>query len=300
MEDYLREVKSTPLPAGFAFYTSLSSPQPLNDLVRYSQFLNKYPNTTLQLAIWTGLKDFGSPGYYLDEIVNGEHDENIIDLANACKGIRRPIFLRFGYEFDGAHNAYPPEKYIEAYKYFVDMMREQGVNNVAYVWHSWGVNAYYDTQNYPEQYPAIQEDINQELWYPGDEYVDWVAVSIFGTGWGNLNENSVIQYLLSFAEKKKKPVMIAESAAIKTSNHRDPNWVIPNSLWFQNVFSLMDNNKSIKAFTYINVDWEEGNSSNTWGDTQIQKSSTDVRNYWLSKIQPFLHGDENLFEEIGF
>lgn len=300
MEDYLSDVKSDPLPAGFAFYTSLSGDQPGNDMIRYIQFLNKYPNTTLQLAIWTGLREFGDPGYYLDNVINGEHDSNIIQLATAVKSIDRPVYIRFGYEFDGFHNSYPPDKYIAAYKYFVDLMREQQVTNVAYVWHSWGVGAYYGNDDFPEQYPALDRAATQELWYPGDDYVDWVGLSIFGTGWGNLSSNSVIQYLIEFAETKGKPIMLAETAAIKTTNQRDPNWVIPNSQWFQNVFSLMDNNESIKAFTYINVDWEEDNSSDTWGDTRIQQASTDVRNYWLSKIQPFLHGDENLFGQLGY
>lgn len=300
MEDYILNVKSDANPAGFAFYISLSGSKPLNDMARYKVFLNKYPNTTLQLAIWTGEERWGEPGYYLDEIVSGNHDETIKGLAVACKSINRPIFIRFGYEFDGAHNAYPPDKYKAAYIYFVDMMREQGVQNVAYVWHSWGVSAYYGTNDHPTYYPERSTAATQELWYPGDEYVDWVAMSVFGSGWGNLNSNQVVQYLIDFADDRDKPVMLAETAAIKTTNQNDPNWVIPNSIWFQNVFSLIENNKSIKAFTYINVDWEGDNASSTWGDTRIQEASTDVRNYWLSKIQPFLHGDDRLFERIGF
>ena len=215
MEDYLTQVKSSPLPAGFAFYTSLSGDNAKNDLATYYQFLRKYPNTTLQLAIWTGARDFGVPGYYLDEIVSGEHDSSIIDMANSFKNIDRPIFIRFGYEFDGYHNAYPPDKYIAAHKYFVELMRDQGVTNVAYVWHSWGVGAYYGSEDYPDQYPNIERGATQELWYPGDDYVDWVALSIFGTGWGDLNSNSVVQYLINFAESHGKPVMLAETAAIK-------------------------------------------------------------------------------------
>lgn len=300
MEDYITSVKSDPIPAGFAFYTSLSGNNTVEDMVRYIIFLNKYPNTTLQLAIWTGHREFGEPGYYLDEIVNGDHDSSIIQLASALNSIDRPVYIRFGYEFDGLHNSYPPDKYIAAYKYFVDLMREQNVNNVAYVWHSWGVGAYYGSDDFPDFYPNLGRVATQELWYPGDDYVDWVALSIFGNGWGNLNTNSVVQYLIEFAESRGKPIMLAETAAIKTTNRSDPNWVIPNSQWFQNVFSLMENNESIKALTYINVDWEGDNPSSTWGDTRIQEATTDVRNYWVSKIQSFLHADEDLFNQLGY
>ena len=301
MEDYITEVRSNPLPAGFAFYISISGNSTREDMARYILFLRKYPNSTLQLAIWTGLRDFGTPGYYLDEVVNGEHDENIVDLANALKSMDIPVYIRFGYEFDGYHNAYPPDKYKAAYIYFVDKMRTEGVENASYVWHSWGTNAYYSSDDFPDQYPEITGVATQELWYPGDEYVDWVGLSIFGSGWGNLNQNSVIQNLIGFAEVHNKPVMLAETAAIKTSNSVDSDWVIPNTNWFANVYSLIENNKNtVKAFTYINVDWVGDNTESTWGDTRIQQSPPEVLGFWKSKISTLVHGDSELFGKIGY
>ena len=300
MEAYIAKVRKTPTPAGFAFYTSLSDGAVQKDMPRYKTFLDKYPNTVLQLAIWTGERKWGNPGYYLDDIVNGRYDLNIYVLAQNCKDFGRPIFIRLGYEFDGWHNAYPPDKYIAAWRYFVDKMRSLGVTNVAYVWHSWGVDAYYGHDDYPDYYPALPgQKITQELWYPGDDYVDWVALSVFGIGWGNLATNDVVQYLIHFAEDHGKPVTLAESAAIKTTNSRDGNWVIPNTKWFENVFALCSRNV-VKAFTYINVDWEERNDSSTWGDTQIQHAPPSVMVYWLDHIAPFLHADAALYSKIGY
>ena len=300
MRDYIEEVQGDPLPAGFAFYTSLSGNATANDMGRHINFLRDYPNSTLQLAIWTGERQWGTPGYYLDEILSGEHDQNIITLAEACKSMNRPIYIRFGYEFDGWHNAYPPDKYIAAYRYFVDMMRDHGVTNVAYVWHSWGVGAYYGSEDYPDLYPELGRAATQELWYPGDDYVDWIAISVFGTGWGNLRTNTVIQYLLGLAEDHDKPLMLAESAAIKTTEQSDPNWVIQSTSWHANVFNFINNNNAVKAFTYINVDWEGDNPSSTWGDTRIQAASPAVQSYWLNNVGSLLHANENLFETLGF
>jgi len=301
MQAYMDKVRKTPAPAGFAYYTSLSDGAVQGDLPRYKAFIDQYPNSVLQLAIWTGERQWGDPGYYLDEIISGRYDANILALATLCKDFGKPIFIRFGYEFDGWHNAYPPKKYIAAYRYFVDKMRDLGVQNVAYVWHSWGVGAYYGTDDFPQFYPELPAgtEVNQELWYPGDDYVDWVGLSIFGIGWGDLTANDVVQYMLSFAETHDKPVMIAESAAIKTTNSRDASWVIPNINWFKNVFTLCERDV-VKAFTYINVDWEERNSGSTWGDTQIQNAAPGVTSYWLSKITPFLHADVVLYNKIGY
>ncbi len=302
MEAYISKVKNSPVPAGFAYYTSLSDGAVQNDMPRYKSFLDKYPNTVLQLAIWTGERQWGNPGYYLDSILMGKYDHNITALANACKTFAKPIFIRFGYEFDGWHNAYPPDKYIAAYRYFVDKMRAQNVSNVAYVWHSWGVSAYYGNADFPQYYPKLPDDtaVTQELWYPGDDYVDWVAMSIFGIGWGNLKTNEVVQFLITFADTHNKPVMLAETAAINTSGNRNANWVIPNTKWFEQVFDLCKSNNAVKAFTYINVDWEESNASSTWGDTQIQNAPYSVINYWLLKIKPFLHADSDLYSKIGY
>ncbi len=301
MEAYMNKLRKDPTPAGFAYYTSLSDGAVQKDLPRYKAFLDKYPNTVLQLAIWTGERQWGDPGYYLDDVVKGRYDKNIEALAAACKTFGRPIFIRLGYEFDGWHNAYPPDKYIAAYKYFVDAMRAEGVENVAYVWHSWGVGAYYGTDDFPQFYPRLPagQAVTQELWYPGDDYVDWVALSVFGIGWGDLTANSVVQYLVSFAEQHNKPVMLAETAAIKTSERRDANWVIPKTNWFEHVFQLCERD-AVKAFTYINVDWEERSSSSTWGDTQIQSASPSVIGYWLNKSAALLHAGPDLYTMIGY
>jgi len=299
MEAYMNKVRKNPAPAGFAFYTSLSNNAVQKDMPRYQAFLEKYPDTALQLAIWTGERQWGNPGYYLDDIVRGRYDVNILALATACKTFDRPIYIRFGYEFDGAHNAYPPDKYIAAYCYFVDKMRDLGVKNVAYVWHSWGVAPYYGNNDYPQYYPDLSGQPTQELWYPGDDYVDWVALSVFGIGWGDLTTNTVVQWLITFSEDHGKPVMLAEAAAIKTSGSRDGSWVIPNTAWFENVFELCSRN-SVKALTYINVDWEERNSGSTWGDTQIQNASPSVIVYWLENIEPFIHAGPDFYSIIEY
>ncbi len=302
MESYISEVRQSPVPAGFAFYTSLSPGAVQNDLPRIKAFLNKYPNTVLQLAVWTGELQWGNPGYYLDQITSGTFDLNISALASACRDLKRPVYIRFGYEFDGSHNAYPPDKYIAAYRHFVDKMRAAGVDNAAYVWHSWGVEPYYGEDDYPAYYPALPagQTVTQDLWYPGDDYVDWTAVSIFGIGWGNLKTNTVIQRFLDFSVRHGKPLMIAESAAIKTTNRSDPDWVIPNTQWFIQVFDFCNSNDAVKAFTYINVDWEADNPAGTWGNTQIQDAAGPVISYWNAQIPAFLHADRTLFETIRY
>lgn len=303
MKSYIEYFNTLPTPAGFAYYTNLNYGIPGRDVEKMEEFIRQYPNTVLQLALWTG-GNFAStrPGYYLDEVVRGEKDQGIRELAETVKKINKPVFIRFGYEFDGYHNAYPPEKYKAAYRYFVDKMRSYDVYNAVYVWHSWGVTPYYGSNDFPDEYPALPEGTSAsfDLWYPGDDYVDWTAISIFGTGWGDLTQNSTIKSFIELSKSHNKPVMIAESAAIKDWGVRDTSWRIPNANWLNNVFKLMNSEPSIKAFTYINVDWGAHNPTDTWGNTRIQQASTEIQEVWKTNIKRFDHASDSLYNRIGF
>lgn len=301
MEEYFDEIQSDPAPGGFAFYTSLSGSQTKSDLIPIIAFMKKYPNSALQLAIWTGDSNGPYPGYYLDDIVDGKMDGSIEDLAESLTNINdQPVYIRFGYEFDGSHNAYPPDKYIAAYRYFVDKMRALGADNVAYVWHSWGTDAYYGSDQYPDLYPPQSGRVWQDAWYPGDDYVDWTALSIFALGWFDLEQFMAIQFMLDFTEQHDKPMMLAETAAIKLTDGPEPDWVIPNNDWFRNIFGLIKSNDHVKAFTYINVDWERYDPNTSWGDTRVQAASQTVQSYWKDQVNDLLHADEDLFDKLGF
>jgi hypothetical protein len=288
MNTYMQAFAELPAPDGFSFYTNLEADNTNRDFQNALSFMEKHPGAIFHLAVWTG-GNFATtkPGYYLDEISLGFKDKGIKNLANALKRLNRPVLLRFGYEFDGYHNAYPPYKYKTAYRYFVDALRKHGVRNVAFVWHSWGTEPYYGHNDFPVQYPELPEDrpASFDLWYPGDDYVDWMAVSIFGAGYGNLLENKSIMNMAALAKAHKKPLMIAEAAAIKTWGGRDTSWRIPDTNWFRNVFTLMHQVPEVKAFVYINVDWGAHNPADTWGNSRIQDASPEIQAYWREQLR---------------
>ena len=93
-------------------------------------------------------------------------------LAEFFKSIKKPVYLRIGVEFDGAWNRGYEKKlsYILAFRHFVDVLRDQGVKNVATV--SQASASPLDDLN-----EGQHEDIGD--WYPGDDYVDWIGMSWF-------------------------------------------------------------------------------------------------------------------------
>ena len=250
------------------------------------------------LAIGLSITENEHPGG-LDQLVVGEHDDAIRQLGKFFAMIEGPVYLRIGYEFDGAWNRgyEDAERFIVVFRRIVDVLREQGADNVEFVWQ--GAAAVAD-----EILDRGRNDIT--LWYPGDDYVDWMAFSWF------MNPDETIQVpnppytprtplelaneILDFARERRKPVMIAEASpqAMDLNNNtiadHSPIWdgeaggnVTPMTNdeiwnhWFAPTFQLMDDNDDIiRALAYINVNWDSQAmwgppyESGYWGDTRLE------------------------------
>jgi len=263
------------VPGGFMAYTSLRDIQGLRapanqgDGTQYAQkLMDDHPDTVLQLGLWI-VDDCG-------RIARGEMDAKIDRLGDWIEGTRRPVFLRIGYEFDGPHNHYPPEDYVNAFRRIVDHFRRRGIHNVAYVWHSYA--------------SRISRPLGD--WYPGDDYVDWIGISYFN------QSQSQMQPALGFARAHGKPVMIAESSPWKVQTRWPNAW----NLWFVPYFKFIQAN-DIKAVCYISSDWDATNQfrSQHWGDTRLQSNPENLRR-WLEETAQdrYLKASPDLFQRLGY
>lgn len=245
---------------------------------------NLYPTTPMfaNAMISIGYDIVGSE----EKIVRGEENMRIDEMGNWIKSLSpRPVFLRIGYEFDGAEwNFYQPETYKPAYRYIKDRLDEMGITNVAYVWQSKGVGT------------TVDEMRN---WYPGDDYVDWCSYSYFGMPDTNM---------IAFARIVKKPVFIAEATPVFQEDERYFDADIKKEAtarkiwdeWFTNLFQVIEENSDvIKALAYINVDWYAQdmwipNPTFQQCDSRIQMSPY-VTSKWLEKISDttrYIHANE--------
>jgi hypothetical protein len=94
---------------------------------------NLYPGSKLQIGLELPKDNLTE----LSAVGTGKYDNWIRGMADSYKALNQDIFLRVGYEFDGAWNKYDPTAYIAAYHRIVDIFRSEGVNNVAFVWDSY-------------------------------------------------------------------------------------------------------------------------------------------------------------------
>lgn len=124
---------------------------------------------------WT-VTSQNQPTYSLDNITAGTFDPYITKFAKAAAATARPVFIRFAAEMNGdwhvwstGANGNGPGDYIAAYRHVVNVSRAAGGTNIKWVFN-----------------PIVSYEGSTPLTalYPGDSYVDWVALD--GYNWGAL------------------------------------------------------------------------------------------------------------------
>lgn len=252
------------------------------------------------LAIGMSITENEHPGE-LQNLVAGLHDDKIRHLATFIKLVDGTVYLRIGYEFDGAWNNgyWDTENYIAAFRRVTDVLRDEGVTNFKTVWQA-------STSTTDDVIDGGHEDIRQ--WYPGDDYVDWMGVSWFmnphattsvASSFKPLTPLELTNELLEFARERGKPVMIAEASPQGLdllenfkANHvglwdgpagegkidmsNDEIW----DYWFGPLFDLLDENSDvIHSLAYINADWDSQPMwgapypAGFWGDSRLEVNS---------------------------
>ncbi|NAS12886.1 glycoside hydrolase family 26 protein [Poritiphilus flavus] len=286
--EYMDNFPNQPIPGGWAAYWAISEFKGVTETHKnesgtsqnHQMLIDKFPNTVIQSAMWMvgkwNIAKFAA---------NGDYDRVIKKYSNWAKSAKRPIYLRIGYEFDGPHNELDPEEYVKAYRNIVDVIRKKGVDNIAFVWHSYASKPYKD-------YPL-------SAWYPGDEYVDWVAISVFGHAYAGTDFGPDCDNVLKFAKEHKKPVMIAESNPIKGIDKESADvW----DDWFVNLFSFAYS-KNIKAISFINEDWTRTRipGISEWKDSRLYNNE-QVSRAWFKETEKnrYLKQSEELYKQLGY
>jgi hypothetical protein len=185
-------------------------------------------------------------------------------LEYVHKSKAKHIFLRVGYEFDNPDFDYDnPVVYKRAFRKLVDTCRRHQVcrHETAFVWHSWAAGiTNYSLSDY----------------YPGDDYVDWVGISLFQQFYSNDTGGSLedVRPVLDFARQHNKPIMIAESTPFGGIDQLQDPW----NEWFQPALNLIEEH-DIAMWSYINCDW---NAQPMWrgigfNNTRLAVNATVMR-----------------------
>ena len=284
--------------------------------VDFEKSLNEAPGAALAVGLF--LSDVPTcKNTHTRNLVAGDYDDaldRMIDYFSALAP--RKVFLRIGFEFDGPWNCYNPETYKAAFRYIHKRIQEKESDNIATVWQSAVWPSPMVGDEYSKTYDHREEGF-LDAWYPGDEYVDWMGISVFYrdlSAWSFEpldTPQDAQERFLQFARAHQKPVFVAEAAPQGYRNgaltksviqFNDPQPVMAIDIWdgwydpfFQFIY---DNNDVIRAVAYINTQWEvqqmwfckEGKvrvaatcGQGNWGDSRVHGNEL-IKERWLEQV----------------
>jgi hypothetical protein len=191
-------------------------------------------------------------GTHYAEINGGSADRRIAADARRLSAHRKPTLLRWGWEmngnwftWDGTHNNHKPAGYVKAWKRLHKIFRDEGADNVAWVWSpNWNSGPDVSWNQY-------------EHYYPGDAYVDWVAVSAYPF---NKQTPRTLFHRICAEYGSRKPIMLAETAAIDHGGHTKADWI-------RAFGSYVQATPSIGAVVWFDTDVQPGTNENFRIDT---------------------------------
>lgn len=243
----------------------------------------------------------------MDRLVAGEYEANVDQLLRLFRHVRGTVYLRIGYEFDGNWNSdyRDPVRYVAAFRYLVDRVRAGDAENVRFVW-----------QASASPLDDVGEERHEDIasWYPGDDYVDWLAFSWFlppdarpstGIRYKPPTPLELAEEVLALARNAGKPVMVAEAApqgfdlAKSTRRFIGAHWdgLASDGLrryddhaiwetWYAPLFALLhDNRDVVRALAYINCHWDAQPMwgppyrAGYWGDSRLEANASLARRF---------------------
>jgi hypothetical protein len=275
------------VPAGAMTYTNVADLAGFGEEVDFGtgrqslwHWADKPEPLVIQLGVSLMKPVGGNPcaSDHASAIVNHSLDGAISSMAVQLAATGKPVLLRFGYEFDnGSCHSYEPNTYRQAFRHFTEVLRTLGASNVKLVWNAWG-----------------GPPTNVDAWYPGDDVVDVVGVSVFPLG----QDDAKLEGMTSFAAAHGKPLMIAESTPQASHPLSDANsW----NAWFSVVLDYIERH-DVAVFSYINQNWNAQSvwaAQGIWGDSRLQGSAVEGQWRQAMAAPRYVHSTASLYGEIG-
>ena len=202
-------------------------------------------------------------------IAKGTYDSYLTQWATDAKEIGKPIYIRLGHEMNDPYR-YPwgpqnntPKEFVSAWRHIHDVFTKNGANNIIWVWSPHPAYGYFNA------------------FYPGKDYVDYVAVGILNYGtaatwsrWWTFDEMFGQHY--ASLDSFNKPIMISEFGSLNAGGDR--------AKWFADALSQMPKKyPSIKSIVFFHY--------------SSDKTTTDKAVNWYFKDD--LSAREAIIKQVG-
>jgi len=143
------------------------------------------------------------------------------------------VFLRFAAEFDVWTDMAEPEEYKNAFRYVSKYFKDRNPN-VSMVWSPNQVSGYY---------------VNIDDYYPGDEYVDWVGISLYSVPYFRGDKGSSQDNQVFFKAGESADPVIAVEDIIRKYGSRKPIMISESGCGHR----LLDSSEDTSSFAVIRL-----------------------------------------------
>ncbi len=242
----------------------------------------KFPRTSVQTIQASGSIPFirmmprstwneggPDPVFTLQNILGGRFDADLAQWARDARDTRQPLMVEFGTEVNGDWfpwngrwngGAAGPALFQATYRHIIDIFRAQGANNITWVFHV-------DAQPSPET-----QWNKMAAYYPGDDYIDWIGVSVYGAqapgeDWQTFTAVLDSAYAELAAISPAKPIALLEFGVTEGVPGRD------KAAWIRDALAALRGGRysRIKAISYWHERWrnDDGSVSNLRIDSSL-------------------------------
>lgn len=228
--------------------------------------------------------------FSLEKIAGGVFDPQLRAWARDAKAAAIPMLVEFGTEVNGDWfgwsgvwngGAKGGERFKEAYRHIVSLFREEGAANVTWCFH---VNA----GSAPEQSWNTMAS-----YYPGDEWVDWIGVSVYGA---QSASEKCVEFQTQFDAVYKELCEISSSKPLGIFEFGVTEGASPVNKyqWIEQFFSAFEGGRypRIKAISVWHERFEEDGGEVV--DLRID-SSSEVLALWRRKMNIPIYANEPVF-----
>jgi hypothetical protein len=206
-----------------------------------------------------------------EAIVTGSQDALIQARADAIRDLRRPVFLRWGWEMDGSRNSHwvrSPALFIAAWRHLHEVFVARGATNAVWV--------------FCPGAPGFKTGHAQQF-YPGSAEVDWVCADGYnwapakpGDPWQTFGQ--VFASFYSWAVTVGKPIMIGETGAVESTHGAKAKWI-------RNARRTMKRRMtSVRAFVYFDHSPVERGTLYNW---RVDSSAPTLRSFTAMANDPY-------------
>jgi hypothetical protein len=182
------------------------------------------------------------PNIELWDVAHGVYDAELRASAEGVKRFGKPIIIGFAHEFNLSNSPFygDPAAYVAAWRHVHNLFAQAGATNVQWLW----------PPNYKSDRPYDPiSDYN--LYYPGDQYVDWIGV--FGFNWGSdltrgpgwVEFDYLFDaFLRNTACRYDKPLLVGPTGSVEGPGSK--------AAWIANFYRAMEDYPNVRAIVWFN------------------------------------------------